>query len=212
MRNAIVVSCVPFALAGCLSMERVEFKIGVSEPLIEREDLEELYDDHGFTYPLEFEEGQHASSTELMINRNELQQKLLTRATEVCHQFKVKLSSKLKDDETRLGVGVQLANVMGATASNELVSKGFAATGAGLSSLGNRYSKTYEVESLNIALSGIERARRRVFLQIEKKMKTGLVEYPVGRAVNDAYRYHTVCTLMDGLIEAANAVKSSPSP
>jgi len=74
----------------------------------------------------------------------------------------------------------------------------------------NRYSKIYETESLNVALSGIERARRRVFIQISKKLEADLVQYPVARAVNDAYRYHSVCTLLDGLIEAANAVKSAP--
>lgn len=43
-------------------------------------------------------------------------------------------------------------------------------------------------------------------------MEKDLVKYPVSRAVNDARRYHAVCTLTDGLIEAARAANSTPTP
>ena len=195
--------------AGCMSADKVEFQVGVVGPLLGDTELAALYEEHGFTFPLD--EGAKASSTVMILSRNELQQKLLARATEACHEFKVQFASKLKDGNARLAGFSQAANVVGAAATNAPISQGFASIGAALSFMDNRYSKIYETESLNVALSGIERARRRVYLQIDKKLRADLVEYPVARAVNDAYRYHSVCTLLDGLIEAADSVNSEPS-
>lgn len=193
-------------LWGCVSTDKVGFQVGVTDPLIDEDELRDLYQEHGFKFPM----ADGASSTATILNRNELQQKLLAKATKACHEFKVRFASKLKDDNTRLAGFSQVANIAGAAATNPPVSQGFASIGAALSFMDNRYSKIYETESLNVALSGIERARTRVFKNIRENASKDLITYPVARAVNDAYRYHSVCTLLDGLIEAANAVKSDP--
>ena len=39
--------------------------------------------------------------------------------------------------------------------------------------------------------------------------RENLIDYPVGRAINDALRYHGVCTLADGLSEAGGAVEAA---
>ena len=59
-------------------------------------------------------------------------------------------------------------------------------------------------------MSGIEHARTRVFKKTLNDVTKDLKEYPVARAVNDAFRYHSVCTLTDGLVEASRAANSDP--
>ena len=59
---------------------------------------------------------------------------------------------------------------------------------------------------LETALLGIEIARTRIFLKILAEQKNNLLDYPLGRAVNDALRYHSVCNLTEGISEASRAL------
>ena len=209
MKKAIAVAMLCVLVSGCATVrEQDKFTIGQLSPLVTQDELGKLYTKHGFGTDEEFKVGDKKPSPQ--IRRNELQNVLLGIATQKCAEFKTKLGTKLKRDSFRFGMGAQLLGVAGAATVHELTAKALAATGAAAATLQSMYGTTYEVASLNVAMSGIERARTRVFLQLQRSMKKDLLEYPVARAVNDAFRYHSVCTLTDGLIEASRAASSTP--
>ena len=205
-----MLSAVLVALVGCSTVgDRDKGPIGQMQNLISKDELQDLYKKHGFGTKEAFKTGPNKPSPEL--RRNELQNVLLGMSTQKCTDFKTRLATKLKRDSFRFGLGAELFSVAGASISHGLTATALAATGASASTLGKLHDTTYHVASVNVALSGIARARTRVFLNIKDSMAKGLLDYPVARAVNDAFRYHSVCSLADGMIEASRAANSMPN-
>ena len=205
--KTIALTLILTLLAGCATT-RGSLSVGPEESLIEDDELTELYADHGFCNgtPCTF----NPAGENAIARRNELQNILLGKATKACTEFKERLVAQLKADTMRFGLLTQAFSVAGASVGHDVTAKALAASGAGMSAISTTHREIYEVESLNIVMSGIERARTRVFKQILPNMKEDLQTYPVARAVNDAFRYHAVCTLTDGIVEASRAANSEP--
>ncbi len=207
--RTLALAAAALALVGCSWTTRGGLLVGPPDQLVTATELQALYESHGFAQGGKFTAG--AEDPSPIVRRNELQNVLLGRATEKCTEFKTDLATRIKSGKLRFGMGTQLLAAAGAVVRDELTAKALSATGAATSALGSVYDDVYEAQALNVAMSGIERARTRVFLNIRNDMGKGLEQYPVARAVNDARRYHSVCTLTDGLIEASRAANSTPS-
>ncbi len=205
--KTIALTLILTLLTGCASM-RGSLSVGPENALIEDEQLRELYKGHGFCdgTPCTF----NPAGEDAIARRNELQNILLGKATNACTGFKEHLVAQLKADTMGFGLLTQAFSVAGASIAHGGTAKALSASGAGMSAISSTHRKTYEVESLNIVMSGIERARTRVFKQILPNMTKDVQTYPVARAVNDAFRYHAVCTLTDGFVEASRAANSEP--
>ena len=206
--RTIALAAAALALAACSLTTRGGLLVGPADQLVTATELKALYESHGFAEGGKFTEGPKNPSP--IIRRNELQNVLLGMATDKCTEFKTDLATRIKSGKLRFGMGTQLLAAAGAVVQHELTAKAFSATGAATSAVASVYGDAYEVQALNVAMSGIERARTRVFLNILKDVGKCLEKYPVARAVNDARRYHSVCTLTDGLIEASRAANSTP--
>lgn len=157
--ETMVTAVVLLVLSGCSWATRGGLVVGPTEPLITQNELKALYVAHGFMASNAFTQGDALPR----IRRNELQNVLLGMATDQCTEFKANLATRLKSGRLRFGLGTHLFNAAGAVVQHELTAKALSATGAATSALGNVYETTYEVQALNVAMSGIERARTRVF-------------------------------------------------
>lgn len=145
-------------------------------------------------------------------SRNDLQHSLLGMATRLCREFRERLYK-----QTLSPLYLRTTGSLGKAAAVSLIPHQATADALGAASevagtVAGDVDGYFRETKLNIALAGVELARTRVFKQIIRSRREDLVDYPVGRAINDALRYHGVCTLADGLSEAGGAVEAATNP
>ena len=147
----------------------------------------------------------HPTEYETLAERNHYQHMLLGIATQQCKEFKAALSS-------RRTVGL-LAKIFSFTSSgaatvvsDEELAKRLTAAGSIGNAVDDEFEKLFAEKRLSLTLTGIEVARTRIFKQIIGSAKDDLIEYPVSRAINDALRYHSVCSRQAGLDESSRLV------
>lgn len=140
--------------------------------------------------------------------RNELQHMLMGSATQACHEFKRKLYSMTKGGMV-FGAVSQLSSAASGLLGGGKDPAIAAAAGTVAGGIGADFDGYFRETKLAIALSGVELARTRIFKQVKDQEGKSVEEYPVARAVNDAFRYHNVCTLAEGLSESAGAVEAA---
>lgn len=137
--------------------------------------------------------------------RNNLQHALFGIATSLCNDFRTTLSR-----QPRKAVWVRIvAGLLSAASpvvSGERTADAVAAAGSFSNVAAGELDSYLDDERIRIALLGIELARTSLFKKLIKEHGKSLSEYPVNRAVNDAFRYHGVCNLQDGLAASADAV------
>ncbi|MCY3837690.1 MAG: hypothetical protein OXH09_03405 [Gammaproteobacteria bacterium] len=141
--------------------------------------------------------------------RNDLQHRLMGMATQLCLDFRTKLYG-----ETKRPIYLRAAGSLTGVASATLIPHNTTAEAVGsagdvVGSVAGDLDGYFRETKMNIALSGVELARTRLFKQIIRSREDDLETYPVGRAINDVMRYHGVCTLADGLSESAGAVEAA---
>lgn len=141
--------------------------------------------------------------------RNDLQHRLMGMATQLCLEFRTKLYG-----ETKRPIYLRAAGSLTGVASASLIPHDMTAEAVEsaadvVGSVAGDLDGYFRETKMNIALSGVELARTRMFKQIVRSRQEDLATYPVGRAINDAMRYHGVCTLADGLSESAGAVEAA---
>ena len=137
--------------------------------------------------------------------RNQLQHELLGTATQLCTKFKKELS-KRTNISTYTGIVSQALSTGSSVVRPELASKKVAAGGTVMNYVTDSFEKRFAEQRLSIALSGIEYARTNIFKKILENSEESLTKYPVSRAVNDALRYHDVCSLQAGLDASSRIV------
>ncbi len=125
----------------------------------------------------------------------------------VPHQITAVYESMLPRQKTLLGA--EKSSLMlsdGATVVGPaIIAKSLAAGAAATTGFGGLIDEGC-TKNLKAALDGIEIGRTRIYKQILKGRKKSLLDYPVARAVNDAFRYHSICNLSEGRSEVDNAL------
>lgn len=149
------------------------------------------------------------SSITTIQQRNDLQHRLMGMATQLCLDFRARLYGETKRPIYLRAAG-SLTGVVSATLiPHEMTSEAVESAGGIVGAVAGDLDGYFRETKMNIALSGVELARTRLFKQIIRSRQDDLDAYPVGRAINDAMRYHGVCTLADGLSESAGAVEAA---
>lgn len=145
---------------------------------------------------------------QLRVRRNELQHALLAESTARCIEFKDKLIRR----STRNVIGLESISLLMSTGSTVVSGPRLAESLAATGGAGNAVSSVWEDNYLNkteVALSGIELGRTKIFRQIRDGQKKSVYDYPVARAVNDALRYHSACSRADGQNAVDSAVEDA---
>ena len=140
--------------------------------------------------------------------RDQLQHALLGMATYKCHIFKMKLYGM-----TQVGLFADSFADLGSAAatvlSHDFDSAVANAVATVTDSVGGNFDGYFRDSKIELAISGIELARTRIFKQISDEKTKRLEDYPVTRAYNDALRYHNACNLPEGLSVTSGAVKAA---
>ena len=209
-------TAVGLALGGCLSVPKLVAPVGV-QPLpyawsTTSDGESQLCRIAPRTWPLRWvrepkEEDCRKTKGMDMAARNELQHELLGTSSQECQRFKNKLYSMTKGGVV-FGAVAQLSS-----AASSLIrvdrSAGIASSASTVAgAVGSDFDGYFRESKMEIALAGIELARTRVFKQLDGSKGKAVKDYPVSRAVNDAFRYHNVCTLSEGIRESKEAVQS----
>ena len=140
--------------------------------------------------------------------RDHLQHALLSMATYNCHIFKMKLYGVTKVDLFANSFA-DLSSAAATVLSHDYDAAVANAVSTVSGSIGSNFSNYFRDSKIEIAISGIELARTRIFKQIAGNKKKPLADYPVTRAFNDALRYHNICNLPEGLGASSGAVKAA---
>lgn len=145
------------------------------------------------------------SSIQTPDDRNNLQHALFGIATSLCTDFRATLARQPKKSVwVRIVAG--LLSAASPVVSAEKTADVVAAAGSAANVTAGELDSYLDDERVKIALLGIELARTDLFKKLIKDHSKSLSQYPVNRAINDAFRYHGVCNLQDGLSVSADAV------
>ena len=183
---------------------------------VQTEALCNLYRQYGFTeadcsqkdWEIRSFGREEQTDVRIIAARNELQHAILGAASSACNRFKDELVGR---STGRLTSAQTLALILSAGATfgaTDQVTKGLAAV-AGASTGFAQMTEERFSDEIQDTLNGIEIARSRIFDQIHDQRNSNLLEYPVSRAVNDAIRYHNVCNLEEGRMEASSALSDA---
>ena len=148
------------------------------------------------------------------VTRNQIQERLLAASEQRCADFKALLHRKQSNVNFFTGVATSAFAAAGSiTRSVE-----GARTLAGLSGLSSAYGAEYNQAyfsnlAAHVAVAGIDLHRSRIYEQILSQGKSKSIDdYPLQAAIKDAFKYHAACSIMTGLVEAQNAIKTVESP
>ena len=144
------------------------------------------------------------------LKRDQLQHALLGMATYRCHLFKMRLYGMTQVDLLAGSFG-DLSSAAATVLSHDFDAAVANAVATVSGSVGTSFESYFRDTKIELAISGIELARTRIFKQISDKKKKPIEDYPVTRAYNDALRYHNVCNLPEGLSATSGAVKEATS-
>ena len=145
------------------------------------------------------------ASEELISARNELQHSILSISTSMCGEFKKSLETKSMRRLLGSETFALLLSAGAAWGGSEGIARGLAALAGASTGYGRLIEDGY-INDLETAQQGIEIARSDVFGQILDGQEKNLLEYPLSRAVNDALRYHAVCTISEGKAKASSSL------
>ena len=137
--------------------------------------------------------------------RNELQHTILGLATNECNEYKRSLAARSTFGVAGTSALALLVSAAAGITGGESTTQGLVAGVVALTGISSLIEDKYAGD-LAPALTGIEIARTRVFRQIRRSQKKDLINYPLSRAVNDAIRYHSVCSLMEGVAEVSKSL------
>ncbi len=148
------------------------------------------------------------------VTRNQIQERLLAASEQRCADFKALLQRKQSDTNFFTG----LATAAFAAAGSITTSVEGARTLAGLSGLSSAYGAEYNQAyfsnlASHVIVAGIELQRTRIYEQIAARGQSKSInDYPLQAAIKDAFRFHGACSIMAGLVQAQEAIKTVENP
>jgi hypothetical protein len=154
------------------------------------------------------------SDPEMRVIRNSIQERILMASDHRCGRYKVLLQEKYSNTNFVTGV---LSTVLG-TAGSIAKTAEHARTLAGLTGAASGYRAEYNQAfygnlMAHVVADGIDSRRRATYLQIiEKGQRQPYADYPLSQAIKDAVRYHAQCSLITGLSEAGDAIRTVNDP
>ena len=148
-----------------------------------------------------------------MRHRNSVQERILSASDQRCGEYK----NYIKGLDARLntGFGVVTTVLAGAGAIFTPASTARALSGAAAIVAGSRaeFNQNYFANrTIQVLAQGFDTRRDRLYNKIIDRQKFDLSQYPVEAAVKDAVQYHTQCSLIAGLQEAAISIDRANNP
>ncbi|WP_271007986.1 hypothetical protein [Paucibacter sp. B51] len=146
--------------------------------------------------------------------RNALQERLLVSSTQRCTAFKIGLQRDFSRTNFGLGLLTTVAATAGALVNSPAAAQNWAGTAAISSGTRAEYNQAFFANlAAHVVIEGVDKRRRDVYDQIQKEGQTkAYSHYPVEAAIKDALYFHGQCSVVAGLEQAANAIRSYDDP
>ncbi len=148
------------------------------------------------------------------LTRNQIQERMLAASEQRCADFKALLQRK----QSNMSFVTGLATAAFAAAGSITTSVEGARTLAGLSGLssatGAEYNQAFFSNlASHVIIAGINLHRTRIYEQIISQGQIRPIDqYTLQGAIKDAFKYHAACSIMTGLNEAQQAIKTVENP
>ncbi len=148
------------------------------------------------------------------LTRNQIQERMLAASEQRCADFKALLQRK----QSNMSFVTGLATAVFAAAGSITTSVEGARTLAGLSGISSATNAEYNQAffsnlASHVIVAGINLHRARIYEQIIAQGQIRPIDqYTLQGAIKDAFKYHAACSIMTGLNEAQQAIKTVENP
>jgi hypothetical protein len=171
---------------------------GVPTPSLSEDDFRKAFD----------KALREASPTKL--ERNRIQDRLILASNVLCDDYKNGLKHVQSGWNFRLGAASTIAGALGATAVGAQAAKNLAAVSGAVTGIRAEFNEDYFSQMASHVISrGITVRRDNIIQKIMQTRDQDLDKYTLEGAISDAVTYHSACTLISGLEQAAASVENT---
>jgi hypothetical protein len=148
------------------------------------------------------------------MERNSIQERLLLASDHRCGRYKSMLQEKYSNANFWSGLLTTALGTAGAIATASQDSRNLAGLAGVTSGFRAEYNQSFFGNLLaHVVADGIDSRRRATYVQIiERGQHQPYALYPLSQAIKDAVRYHSQCSLISGLAEASDAIRTVNDP
>lgn len=146
--------------------------------------------------------------------RNQIQDEILRASEQRCNVYKGYIRRTQSSSNFVFGSLATLLGGLGAIFTDATVARSLAGSAGIVSGINAEYQQAYFSNlATEVIVDGIETRRKRIRNEIAVMQQShDLSTYTVQAAVLDAVRFHGACTIVEGLREASQSIKTVQNP
>jgi hypothetical protein len=155
-----------------------------------------------------------SSAAQIRMRRNRVQERILAASNQRCNIFKTYLQRLHANSNFFFGAASTIAGGVGSIVTGVNTARALAGVAGILSGVRSELNQDY-FSNLGVGVinDGIEARRREIYKQIAEQGQSKPIEdYSVEAAIKDAIFYHGQCSIVAGLQEAGDAIKTIQDP
>ncbi len=153
------------------------------------------------------------SDDKKMVRRNQIQERIIAASTQRCSNYKQYLN--MVDAQTNFGLGTAavIAGAAGAIFTAADTARSLAGISAIFSGVRAEFNSDYFAnKTIQVLTDAFSNRRKEIYKTILVSQKSNITQYNVEAAIKDAVHFHSQCSLIAGLEEAALAVERVNNP
>ena len=161
-----------------------------------------------------FRSTQEITKADKKLQRNSVQDKMLSVSASRCNVFKTFLRRQQSDVSFLLGTATTAAGVLGAVLPGATASRNLAGMAGLFSGTQAEYNSSYYSNlAAHVIVQGIELRQARMQKElVQARQGLSIDAYSMEAAINDAIVMDGTCSTVVGLLEAADSIKEASNP
>jgi hypothetical protein len=161
-----------------------------------------------------FRERSDISDAEKRRRRNSIQERILSVAISRCNVFKTYLRRDQADTNFWLGTATTAAGILGAVLPGATASRNLSGAAGLFSGIRSEYNQAYYSNlAAHVIVKAIETRQEIVYRRIQNEgQQKSLTHYPLEAAIKDAIYFDGLCSVVNGLDQAATSVDATLEP
>ena len=145
--------------------------------------------------------------------RNEITDLLIATSNRKCGRYTALIKSADVAWNSQLGILSIMTGGLGAILGGENTAKALSGTSTILNGSRSAVNETvFHNQTIHVLATAYEKARQAQRRTITNRQACTTDQYTLSRAIEDVFNYHSSCSIVVGLYEAAKAVERSDSP
>jgi hypothetical protein len=144
--------------------------------------------------------------------RNEAVDALIAASNRKCGRYIAFLQQYDANINSTLGIAAQASAIIASVASGGTAQGFAAASGIAGGARGSLNNAHFQNQTIAVLTNAFENSRAQQRLEISRRQQCTPARYTLMRGLEDAFRYHSSCSIVFGLKQAQRAVEEANSP